>query len=752
MTMKAVQITNLGQPLELREVPQPIPAEGEVLVRVMAAGICHSDVHYREGVSPVAGLPLTPGHEVAGIVVDLGGPSQEHEGRPQSGPGGGPAVGDRVCIHYLVTCGRCEMCLTGREQWCDLAEMIGKDRDGGYAEYIAAPARNAVRIPDEVNDEHAAVMMCASATSLHALRKARIKPGDNVAVFGCGGLGASAIQIARILGASEVFGVDLHPDKLELATSLGAVPIDASKSDPSEIIHAVTQGVGVDVALELIGRPETVQQAVRSVAIRGRIAVVGITNEPVGVNPYTELIGREAEVIGVSDHQLDEIEELLQWASDGTFDLSEVVTDTVELDPVEINAVHDALARGMAAARTVILPLLVLITGLLLGLPCTSRAQQADTTEPRELKVKHGGKGFEFESADGDFLLQIDSRIQFRYAYPSDTDPVSEEDFIDDDQHILKVNRARLKVGGHAFKTWFKYYWEYDLVGSNLLDFRIMVERFPWLKLKIGQWKIHYSRERIISSGKQQLADRSIINRVFTIDRQQGLSLFGRLEGGGALDFSYWLSALMGTGRGAGENDDDHLMWMARGQWNPLGRVVPFEGSDTRVHKSPALLLAVAGVTNQSPYTRFSTSGGGNFEGDPGLPGQFRVDQVLIESAFVYRGLSWQHESHWKRVDDTINNTQASAVGSYFQGGYFPGQLLEFIPAELEIAGRYAYYIPDTDVDDDRRDEFTLAFNWFFRGHRNKLTAEISSFDLVDSATGKISEEFRVRLQWDVSL
>jgi propanol-preferring alcohol dehydrogenase len=356
--MRTVQITSIGQPLEMLDRPTPVPGPGEVLVRIMAAGICHSDVHYRDGRSPIARVPLTPGHEVAGIVVEVG------ESEPESEPVQSrchASEGDRVCLHYLVTCGSCEMCLTGREQWCREAQMIGKDRDGGYAEYIVVPVRNAIRIPDEITDEHAAVMMCSSATSLHALRKARMRPGDNVAIFGCGGLGASAIQIARVMGASEVFGVDVNPEKLELATRLGAVPIDAAKSDAAEIIRAVTHGVGVDVALELIGRPQTVQQAVRSVAIRGRVAVVGITNEPVAVNPYTELIGLEAEVVGVSDHQIDEIEDLLRWGSEGKLDLTEVVTQTVELDPSAINPIHDALAKGMAAARTVILPALLLV-------------------------------------------------------------------------------------------------------------------------------------------------------------------------------------------------------------------------------------------------------------------------------------------------------------------------------------------------------------------------------------------------------
>ena len=157
--MHSVQITELGKPLESRTVTEPQPGTGEVLVRIMASGICHSDVHYRDGVAPVAPLPMTPGHEIAGIIVESGPDAPSHSAPPRTSHRA-PRTGERVCVHYLVTCGSCEMCLTGREQWCASAEMIGKDRDGGFAEYIAVPTRNAIKIPDGVTDEHAAVMMC----------------------------------------------------------------------------------------------------------------------------------------------------------------------------------------------------------------------------------------------------------------------------------------------------------------------------------------------------------------------------------------------------------------------------------------------------------------------------------------------------------------------------------------------------------------------------------------------------------------
>jgi phosphate-selective porin len=281
--------------------------------------------------------------------------------------------------------------------------------------------------------------------------------------------------------------------------------------------------------------------------------------------------------------------------------------------------------------------------------------------------ITYGEKGWQFSTADGKYMMQIQSRLQFRFASPFDTDPVTFEDYIDTDQHIFKINRARLKIGGIAFKKWLKFYWEYELAASVMLDFRLMIEKYSFLKLKVGQWKVQYSRERIISSGRQQLAERSIINRAFTIDRQQGISFYGHLQGGGIADFNYWLSILTGMGRGARENDDLHLMYMTRLQWSFLGKQVKFSGSDLEFSEDAAGILALAAVTNRSPYTRFSTAGGGQLTGfEEGETGQYRVYQSLLETAFKYKGFSWQQELHWKQINDLKNKTTTILLGNYF--------------------------------------------------------------------------------------
>jgi phosphate-selective porin len=377
-------------------------------------------------------------------------------------------------------------------------------------------------------------------------------------------------------------------------------------------------------------------------------------------------------------------------------------------------------------------------------------AESVQASEP-SIRVGHGSRGFEIGTADGNYLMQLQLRVQLRYGYPRLGNPITFGDFSDGEQQVFRINRSRIKVGGNAFKPWLKYYVEYELGGNALLDFRVMVEKWQGLRLKVGQWKVQYSRERIISSGRQHLMERSIINRPFTIDRQQGVSLYGRLKGRGLLDFNYWVSVFTGTGRGARDNDDSRLMYMARLQWNMFGRPVPFSGSDWEYHEDPAGVLVFAAVTNRSPYTRFSTSGGGQLEGfAAGAPGQYRVNQWLQETAFKYRGFAWQQAFHWKQVEDKVNVTTRTLIGTYFQAGYFFNYLWPAFPKPLELAGRMAFYNPDRDLEGDLQREYSLAANWFFNGHLNKLTADVTYFSYDFPGLGG-RNEWRLRIQWDVS-
>ena len=342
--MKAVQLVEIGAPLQNKDIPIPAVASRDVLVRVEAAGICHSDVHYRAGKSPVGPLPQTLGHEVSGVVEEVGGDVVDVK------------IGDRVCLHYLLTCGECDFCRRGREQFCVKGAMIGKHRDGGFAEYIAVPARNAVPLPEAVSFETGAVVMCSSSTSFHALRKAQLTAGETVAIFGAGGLGMSAIQLAYAMGALTVYAVDIDEKKLNLAEKYGAIPVNSAVCNPVNEIMSITKSKGVDVALEVIGLPKTMEQAVQSLAVFGRAVLAGISEAPFMIHSYTELLGKEAQVIGCSDHLCHELPLLLAFVRQGKLDLSRMITKTIPLDADAVNTVFAGLEQFRSQVRAVIKP------------------------------------------------------------------------------------------------------------------------------------------------------------------------------------------------------------------------------------------------------------------------------------------------------------------------------------------------------------------------------------------------------------
>jgi len=340
--MRAVRLVEVGKPLEEADVPIPEIGTSDVLIRVVAVGICHSDAHYRAGISKIDHLPLTLGHEVAGYVEQVG--RDVTNVLPQ----------DRVCVHYLVHCGTCEFCVRGLEQFCRSGQMIGKHRDGGYAEFIKVPARNAFTLPNEISFEVGAVMMCSSATALHALNKARLKPGESLAIFGFGGLGFSALQLARLFECRDVYVVDINPAKLRSAVRTGAIAIDAKAADPVEQIKGATVGRGVDVTLELVGSAKTMRQAVLCLCPLGRAALVGLTAESMSVHPYTELINKEVEIIGVSDHLAAELPALIEIARSGKLRFPPETLRIVDLDASQINATLQSLQDSIDYVRTVI--------------------------------------------------------------------------------------------------------------------------------------------------------------------------------------------------------------------------------------------------------------------------------------------------------------------------------------------------------------------------------------------------------------
>ncbi len=340
--MRAVRLNQIGKPLQEVEIPIPEIGRSDVLIRVVACGICHSDEHYRAGISRIDRLPVTLGHEISGWIEEVGSDVKH------------VTPGDRACVHYLAHCGSCEFCVRGLEQFCRTGQMVGKHRDGGYAEFVKVPGRNAFVLPDQIPFEIGAIMMCSSATVLHALNKARLKPGESIAIFGLGGLGFSALQLARAFGCDHIYVVEINPAKLGLLQELGAVAIDANKGNPVEQITHATNGKGVDVSLELIGSAKTMRQAVQCLGVLGRAALVGLTAESVSIFPYTELINKEVEIIGVSDHLAAELPMLIELAQSGKLRFPPDALRFVDLDAEQINASLDAFQNSIHHIRTVI--------------------------------------------------------------------------------------------------------------------------------------------------------------------------------------------------------------------------------------------------------------------------------------------------------------------------------------------------------------------------------------------------------------
>lgn len=386
--------------------------------------------------------------------------------------------------------------------------------------------------------------------------------------------------------------------------------------------------------------------------------------------------------------------------------------------------------------------------------------QPGEAEQPSGLgvSVSYGDNGFELKTDNDLFSLSIQNRIQFRYANPFDTDPRSLDDLKRTESSFM-IRRARTKFGGHAYWPWLKYTLQYDWNDEILRDLNLSLEHYDWARLFVGRGKVIYNDERMTSSGKQQFVNRSIVNDIFTVDRQDGIQLSGNLFPDSWYDLSYYAGVFTGLGVGERENDDREMMYAGRLQWNLLGGVMPFSQSDLDRHQQPALSLAVAGATNQSKCTAFTTTND-SCQALPGFEvgeaGQYRINQLMEELRFKWQGFSINHELHWKQVIDTLKPADDSArttglLGGLVQVGYFPHGLVPLIPKELELAGRYAFVDPKLGRDRDLQHEFSGAVTYFLRGHDNKLTLQLSHLIVEDPEANQSQAAQRLWLQWDVS-
>ncbi len=382
-----------------------------------------------------------------------------------------------------------------------------------------------------------------------------------------------------------------------------------------------------------------------------------------------------------------------------------------------------------------------------------------ESAETKKPLLKYSKFGLQVGTrGEGRFSSKVNIRSQIRFSSPIRSAPRKPSDFTRADENDLRFRRARFKMEGHAFKPWIAYKFEHGLVENRVLDARMTIKKWDWLQFRFGQWKADYSRERMDSSGKQQFADRSIVNRAFTLDRQKGATILGRLMKGTLGDSRYYLGVFAGNGRGFEpktgprlHHDDGAPMLLARYQWNFLGRDAGHSQSDLEYHQKPAASLVFGAASNRSRYTRFSSSGGGQLDGfEAGQPGQYSLRQFMEEATMKYRGLSLQHELHWKRIKDNVNISTTCMRGSYVQAGYFFHYLFPRIPKQLEIGARWGIVDPNRARGNDLQKEAALVVNWFFYGHGNKLTFDTSRYSL-GQVSGPDLNDTQMRLQWDVS-
>jgi S-(hydroxymethyl)glutathione dehydrogenase/alcohol dehydrogenase len=366
-TMKAAILDAAPGGLRIERIPVPEPKAGEVLVKVQACGVCHTDLHVMKA-EVAFPTPAVMGHEISGTVVALG-------------PGvKGPAPGTRIASAFIMPCGTCRFCGGGRDDLCDsffsMNRLKGTLYDGttrlrsstgspismysmaGLAEYAVVPATDVFPLPDSLPFEESAILGCAVFTAYGAVRHgADLRGGERIAVVAVGGVGLNVVQIAHAFGASQIIAVDVRDDKLEVARQAGATDVvNSSKTDAVAAVRELTGGQGVDVAFEVLGLQQTFVQAFECIRDGGRMVAVGIapgkTTAPIEI---TRVVRRSLRLIGsYGARTRTDMPEIIRLAERGIFRPERMVTKRYSLD--EADAAYQALARGEVVGRAIVVP------------------------------------------------------------------------------------------------------------------------------------------------------------------------------------------------------------------------------------------------------------------------------------------------------------------------------------------------------------------------------------------------------------
>ncbi|UCF59374.1 MAG: zinc-binding dehydrogenase [Candidatus Bathyarchaeota archaeon] len=337
--MKAAVFYGADQPLKIEDIPTPEIGPEEALIKIAACGVCHTDLHYLEGVPTFKKPPIVLGHEASGIVTKVGEKVTNVK------------ENDTVLIPPVLTCGTCHNCRIGRENLCRNIVMIGNSIDGAYAEYTKIPAKDLIKLPTEIPLEEASIISDAMSTPFHALKnRANVRPGDSVVIYGVGGVGLNAVQIAVALGAF-VIAVDKIEAKLQHARDLGASEtINVDVENPVKAVRRITGG-GADVAVEAIGIPEVMRMAYNSVRWGGRAVIVGYSHKDLTISA-ARLMFREIEIYGSLGCRIVDFPPLVDMVRRGKLKL--LISNKMPLD--QINEALEMLKKGKIKTRAIVVP------------------------------------------------------------------------------------------------------------------------------------------------------------------------------------------------------------------------------------------------------------------------------------------------------------------------------------------------------------------------------------------------------------
>ena len=338
--MKASVINEFGKPLAWKDVETPVPDPDQVLVQVMACGIDGTDLKILDGFGYHPTLPAIIGHEIAGVVAEVG--KNVTDFKP----------GNRVIVYNFTTCGKCLLCLTQREQICEnLIAVVGVRPEGsGYAEYLTISPKQLVRLPDNISWPDAAVCCDAVITSVHSLDRARLKLGETVLVIGTGGVGSVTLQLTKIAGA-RVIAVNQSKDREQWSFDNSADEVlDSSKMDIPAAVRELTDGMGVDCVLDIVGNTSTMTDGINSLRHGGRLVIVGYTQEKYPLEGKY-IAQNELEIIGTRCGRKQDLINSVKLMADGK--IKSIVT---EIYPMEkANEALTSLRSGKTLGRTVLM-------------------------------------------------------------------------------------------------------------------------------------------------------------------------------------------------------------------------------------------------------------------------------------------------------------------------------------------------------------------------------------------------------------